>query len=415
MRDTELYRQILGIVAPWEVEEVRVDLPSNLVEVRVVHRGPVACSECGVDTARYDFRQRRWRHLDTCQLRTELVADVPRTKCETHGVHQVKVPWGEAGSRFTALFEALVVDWLLAVEAIKPVAARLGLTWDEVDGIRNRAVARGLARRPKQSPRKIGVDETSFQKRHEYVTVVMNSETGRVIHVADGRGRDSLEGFYDNLGSAVRRICRVTMDMHAPYIEATFRFVKGAATKIAFDKFHVAQLLDRAVDQVRRREARALRREGDETLKGTRYLFLENPAHQSRESWNRLQQIRKITTLAVGRAWGLKEEAMALWRFRSEWGLQRGYSEWKAWADRCRIPEIRKVAATLARHWWGIKNAVLSGATSAGSEALNAGIQRIKRSAAGFRNRRRFADAIYFHFGGLDLYPEELRSIHTKA
>jgi transposase len=107
MRDNELYRRILGIEAPWEVTEVELDLKNRQKgEVRVHVAGSAdrwSCPECGQLCAGYDHLPRRWRHLETCQYPTILVALVPRVQCPEHGVRQVKVPWGEAGSRFTAL------------------------------------------------------------------------------------------------------------------------------------------------------------------------------------------------------------------------------------------------------------------------------------------------------------------------
>lgn len=98
------------------------------------------CPECGETCGRYDTRTRTWRHLDTMQYRTLLTADVPRVKCSEHGVKQVKVPWAEPGSRFTAMFEALVIDWLHEAST-SAVARMLGMSWDEVDGVMSRAVA----------------------------------------------------------------------------------------------------------------------------------------------------------------------------------------------------------------------------------------------------------------------------------
>lgn len=148
MRDTELYAQILGVRKPWEVTGVSLDLRAGEVEVFVGHGSPEAlqCPECGAGAKRYDSRERRWRHLPTCQYRTILVADVPRVRCSEHGVKTVAVPWSDPGSGFTALFEALVIDWLREA-SISAVARRLDLTWDQVDGVMQRAVERGLLRR----------------------------------------------------------------------------------------------------------------------------------------------------------------------------------------------------------------------------------------------------------------------------
>ena len=149
----------------------------------------------------YDTRERRWRHLDTCQYRTILIAAAPRVRCPVHGVGQVTIPWAEAGSRFTALFEALAIDWLREA-SLTAVARQLGLSWDEVDGIQARAVGRGLARRVLTPPQRIGVDETSFQKRPEYVTVVCDLERDVVLHVADEHKETSLADFYQTVGPA---------------------------------------------------------------------------------------------------------------------------------------------------------------------------------------------------------------------
>ena len=124
MRDHELYARILGIQPPWRVRDVELHLEAGEVHVFIAaERGAYRCPSCGKECPRYDSRQRRWRHLDTCQYRTILIADLPRVRCEEHGIAQVAVPWSEPGSRFTALFEALVIDWLL--EASLSAVARL--------------------------------------------------------------------------------------------------------------------------------------------------------------------------------------------------------------------------------------------------------------------------------------------------
>src|SRR5260370_3114063 len=131
----------------------------------------LVCRECGARCPGDDSDERRWRHLDTCQYRTILIAKVARVRCEEHGVRQVRVPWSEERSRFTALFEALVIDWLQASESIAAVAKGMRLSWEEVAGIRSRAVARGLERRGRTKlPSNVGVDETSLPPGHEYTT-----------------------------------------------------------------------------------------------------------------------------------------------------------------------------------------------------------------------------------------------------
>jgi transposase len=409
MRDTDLYQRILGIEAPWVVSEVDLDTPNKQVRVVLRNEQPeLPCPTCGELRPRYDSRHRRWRHLDTCQFQTFIEAEVPRVKCPEHGVLQVRVSWGEPGSRFTALYEALVIDWLKEAGSIAAVARLLGLSWDEVDGIMARAVARGLARRAPKLPRRLGVDETSFQRRHEYVTVLVDQEQGTVVHVGDGRGRNVLDEFFQSFSDRERaEVEFVAMDMWEGYIRPVVEHIPGGEEKIAFDKFHVAKHLGDAVDKVRRQENKALLAQGIETLKGSKYLWLTNPNSLDEARWDRFQPLR-FGTLKTARAWALKEVAMELWDYRSRGWARRAWMRWYAWAIRSRLEPMRKVARTIKNRLEGIVTAVVLGVTNARAEGLNSAIQKIKFTARGFRNRDRFRNAIYFHLGGLDLYPATL-------
>ncbi|MFO8073825.1 MAG: ISL3 family transposase [Polyangia bacterium] len=405
MRDRELYAKILGIERPWKVVEVDLDIREGRVEVHLEHRGgTLHCPECGRAAPGYDVRERRWRHLDTCQYQTILVAKVPRVTCAEHGVLQTRVPWAEPGSRFTALFEALVIDWLQETSA-SGVARQLGLTWDQVDGVMQRAVRRGLARREARLPEHIGVDETSFQKRHEYVTIVHDAQTGAVVHVGDERKKEVLADFYAQFSKEDRaRVQSVAMDMWLPYIQATKDAIPGAENKIAFDKFHIAKHLGDAVDKVRRQEHRELRRQGDESLTKTKYLWLTHPANIRDDHWAAFKALR-TSNLRTARAWAIKETAMQLWHYTSRTWAEKGWIRWYGWAFRCRLAPMKEVGRMIKSHLWGIINAVVTNTTNARAESLNSVVQWMKYTARGYRNRERFRVAIYFHIGGLDLYP----------
>jgi transposase len=387
---------------------VALQLEGGDVEVFVEHGSEgetsLACPVCGKAARRYDMRQRRWRHLDTCQYRTILVADVPRVRCAEHGVKTILAPWSEPGSSFTALFEALVIDWLREATTTA-VARRLGLTWDQVDGVMQRAVRRGLARRTLSVPQHLGVDETSFQKRHEYVTVVADLGSGVVHHVADGKGKTSLAAYYDSFSQAeLAEVKTVAMDMSAAFIAATREAVPEADRKIAFDKFHVAMHLGQAVDRVRREENRSLCQRGDDTLSRTRHLWLYHPDNLPEKHQARFDEL-VAKTLKTSRAWALKELAMEMWESRDRQIATQIFEGWYSWAIRSRLAPIKGVARTMKRHLAGILNAIAAGVTNARLEGINTVIQGIKRAARGFRNRSRFRTAIYFHLGGLHLYP----------
>ncbi|MGH7549999.1 MAG: ISL3 family transposase, partial [Gemmatimonadota bacterium] len=278
MDDRRLYQTILGLTEPWYVSEVEVRAEAEEVVVRLAlpADAPLSCPACGRVAPRYDRSdERRWRHLDTCQYQTLLVARVPRVRCEEHGVRQIAVAWAEDRSRFTALFEALAIR-LLQETTVSGLAALMGLSWDEAAAIQRRAVARGLSRRAAEPLRFVGVDETSFAKRHEYVTVVADLERSRVVWVGDHRRRHTLGEYWSTVPEAERaRVEEVVMDMWDPYIAATRVALPAGAEKIVFDRFHVVQHLNQAVDQVRRAEQRELHQRGDRRLKKTRYLWLK--------------------------------------------------------------------------------------------------------------------------------------------
>jgi transposase len=406
MRDKELYTQILGIRSPWKVADVELSVGAGEVKVFVEQEAGAeqCCPKCGAVCPGYDRRQRAWRHLDTCQFKTILVADVPRVECPEHGVVTVGVPWAEPGSGFTALFEALVIDWLKEA-SVAAVSRQLGLSWNAIDRIMQRAVLRGLERRARLEPTRIGVDETAFRKRHDYVTVVSDQESQTVLHVADDRGQDSLARFYETLSADQRAaIESVAMDMWPAYIRATLDALPEAREKIAFDKFHVAKYLGDAVDKVRRTEHRALLAEGRDDLTRTKHRWLMNPQNMSHRQWRGFKRLRE-STLKTARAWAIKEFAMTLWHYTSRTWAIKAWKRWLVWAVRCRLAPVKKVARMIKAHLWGIINAVVLKADNGGAESINSRIKMIKVRSRGFRNKERFRNAIYFHLGGLDLYP----------
>ncbi len=269
-----------------------------------------------------------------------------------------------------------------------------------------RAVKRGLARREVTSPTHIGVDETSFRKGHDSVTVVTDQPGGHVLHVAEERKTSSLSSYDDTLTEGQKAgLESIAMDMWPADIKATLEQIPEAQSKIAFDKFHVAKYLGGAVDQVRKQEHVALMREGWEDLKGTRYDGLTNLRNLSRPRQCAFKVLR-ASTLKTARAWAIKTLGMRLWHYTSRTWAEKRWKQWYAWAIRSRLGPIKKVARIIKKHLWGILNAVLLQASNGASESMNSRIQGIKTRSRGFRNKQRYIQAIYFHFGGLDLYPE---------
>ncbi len=406
MQDKELYAQILGIGDPWEVKEVDLRLEEDEVVVFVEQKAGtrLECPECGEESAGYDTRRRRWRHLDTCQYKTILEMEQPRVKCREHGVKVVKVPWAEPNSRFTVMFERLVISWLKET-SVAAVSRMMDLSWGSVSGIMERAVGRGLLRRGELKPAHIGVDETSYRRGHDYMTVVTDREKGNVLYVAGGKSAGSLGGFYKGLTEdALEGIKTVSMDMWKGYLKATREYLKDADAKIAIDKFHVARCLTDAVDRTRKKENRELALTGDSRLKGTKYLWLTNPLNMDALRWRMFGPLRQAD-IKTARAWALKETAMGLWNYTSrKWAL-KAWKKWFSLAMRSRLEFVKNAAKTLRRHLDGILNAIVFKADNSIAESNNSRIKMLRNKARGFRNRERFKTAILFHYGGLDLMP----------
>lgn len=408
MQDTKLFETILGLTAPWQVARVELKTADQRVEVWLEHGATRwRCPDCDDELPGFDHAVvRTWRHLDTCQFETHLHAEIPRVQCPTHGVRQVKVPWAEARSRFTLLMERLVIDLIQQCSTVIGACRIARITWDEGWGVMTRAVARGRARKVAHPIPYIGVDEKAFRKGHRYHTIVCDLGRSTVEFVAEDRRTESLAAYYAQLTDGQRAgLKAVAMDMWEPYIGATRDGLPAGAEKIVFDRFHIMREMTTAVDTVRKQEHRGFLRAGDDSpLTGTKYLWLfsdeRRPEHHA-ESFATLQALN----LKVGRAWAIKEALRTLWTYRQGAAVVRFFSQWYGWAVRSRLEPVKKVAGTLKRHLDGVLRFVKHPITNGVAEGLNSKIMSIKRKAGGFRNPSNFTTAIYFHCGGLDLYP----------
>ena len=409
MKDTELYAQILGINPPFNVARVELQTAKGNVSIWVEHEpgARFACPECERSCSLYDHAEERtWRHLDTCQLQTLLHARVPRVNCSEHGIRQARVPWAEPKSRFTLLFERFAIDVMLQTDG-SGAARILGLSWDEVQHLKERAVKRGRARKTHVLPRRIGLDEKAIAKGHSYLTITCDLDRGTVEHLADDRTMESVASYFSTFsGAELAGIEAVAMDMWMPFFQVVSMAVPDAQSKIVFDPFHVVMQATKAVDLIRRRESRELAAQGIRTLIGTKHLWLygrENVPRKRRIEFAALKRAK----LKTARAWALKEMLRELWSCNDHRAAERLHAKWHTWAMRSRLAPMKQVARMVQRHLPNILTYYVHRITNAVSEGINSAIQTIKKRAFGFRNPDNFKTAIYFHCGGLDLYPAD--------
>jgi transposase len=407
MKDKELYAQLLGLQEPWFVNEFRLDVAGKRVDVWLEHGDGKLwfCPECGNARTIYDHAEERvWRHLDSCGFGTYVHARIPRVDCPEHEVKQVRVSWAESQARFTKLFERFAIDVLQQCDVSGSMSI-LNISWKEAWHIKERAVARGRVRKARTVVPKIGVDEKAIAKGHKYMTLVCDIERGVVEHVTEERKKESLEGYFKDLTDEQKTgIKAVAMDMWEPFFQATKDHVPEAEKKIVHDRFHIDKHMTEAVDLVRKQEHRALLKAGDETLSGSKYLWLygkENIPDNRKKEFAAL----KAQDLKVGRAWILKEHLRRFWSFVELGPAKRFWKKWYFWATHSRLEPVKKVAAMIKNHLANVLTYFTHRITNAVSEGLNSKIATIQKMAYGFRNPENFKTAIYFHCGGLDLYP----------
>ena len=407
--DNELqkhYAMLLGIGSPWEVKNVELKLADKQVGIELDWQWgqPARCPECGRECSIHDRApERTWRHLDTMQFTTLIRARTPRSDCPEHGVKTMEVPWAEPHGRFTLLFERFAVEVLLASASVSQACELLGIGWESAHEIMRRAVERGLERRQLEGLKHLGMDEKSFGRGHSYITLLTDLEQSRVLDVVEERTEEAAGQLWQTLTPRQKEAVEaVAVDMWEPFIRTIEHEVPGA--DIVHDKFHVSKYLGEAVDKVRRQEHKELMARGDETLKGTRQLWLYNPenfSEEQREGFGALKDLH----LKVARAWAAKELFSKFWEYQEEGWARRFFKDWFGWVSRSRLKPLVDVARMIQRHLENLLTYLKHHITNAVTEGLNSKIQSIKSNARGFRSFKNYRTRILFFCGKLDLYP----------
>ena len=400
------YSALLGLDDSWVVEDVDLNLAGSEVIIHLSHAGGgLVCAACGDCCSQADRApERTWRHLDTMQFKTEIKAAVPRSSCKECGIKTIAVPWAGKHSRFTLMFEALAIGVLQASANVSKAAGLLGLSWDAMHAIIERSVDRGLARRSVDDIKHVGMDEKSFGKGHDYVSVLTDIDNRRVLEVVPERTIEAADKLWETLTETQKaEVESVSMDMWQAFMTSANKNVPAA--EIVHDKFHIAKYLVEAVDKVRRAENKTLKSEGNQTLTGSRQLWLYNVENLDDDRYDRLMEIQRAD-LKTGRAWAIKENFRYFWDYVYAGNAEKFFKRWYGWAIRSRLDPIKKVAVMLKKHLSGLLSYFRHRVTNAISEGFNSRIQSIKSSARGFRNFANYRLRILFFCGKLDLLPE---------
>src|ERR1035437_6502830 len=298
------------------------------------------------------------------------------------------------------VFSAYDRDDATAGAVITQAVEFWGMTAQE---IMRRAVERGLERRQLEDLKHLGMDEKSFKRGQSYVTLLTDLDQSRVLDVVQERTSEAADQLWETLTPEQKQTVEaVAVDMWEPFIRTIEKQVPDA--DIVHDKFHVSKYLGEAVDQVRRQEHKELMAQGDETLKGTRQLWLYNPENFSPEQIEEFSALKDLE-LKVARAWAAKELFSKFWNYQEEGWARRFFKDWFGWVSRSRLKPVVEVAQMLKRHLDNLLTYLKHHITNAVTEGLNSKIQSLKSAARGFRNFRNYRIRILFFCGKLNLYP----------
>jgi transposase len=330
--------------------------------------------------------------LAILSFRIFLESDLRRVRCRRCGVRSEQVVWARTGSLFTRDFEDQVAG-LTRVTDKTTVKRLFEISWITVGRIASRVVREKLDPTRLDSLAYIGIDEFSYQRRHKYITIVMDHENREPVWVAEGKSAQTLNRFFDELGEErCRAIQLVTIDMSNAFIEVVKQRCPNA--QVIFDRFHVERLLHDALDQVRRQEVAQLPNAHRSDLKKTRFLLLKAPWNLKRDERERLSHLEKANR-KLFRAYLLKEDFLAAYDYAHPGWARSRFLRWIPWAKRSRLQPFRRVAATVQKHLDGILNFFRYRLTNGPLEGINNKIRLISHRAYGFRSAKTLAAMIF--------------------
>lgn len=416
MRATTAFKRLLRLDG---VRVTNVEFLTGATVVSVaLRRRKLLCPICGHGTAAaYEARRRdisRWRHLDLGTWRLEVRAELRRLRCPAHGVRVEAVPFARHGSGFTTDFEALVA-WL-ATKTDKTTITRLvRIDWETVGRICARVVADELDPSRLDGLFEIGVDEVSWRKHHNYLTLVTDHRTRKVVWGAKGKDAKALDGFFDELGAErAAQLSAVSMDMGPAFAKSVRAEGHAPQAAICFDPFHVVKAMTDALEELRRDIWQQMRQLPDPAVakrfKGARWALLKNPADLTVAQANTLRSIRRNGG-AMWRGYQLKEAGRAI--FAGDLDPTEAIElldRWCSRAQRSRLGPFVKAAATVRKHRDGIVAAVRYGLNNGLIEGLNNKVRLIIRRAYGFHSADAALALVMLSCG-----PIELRLPHEQV
>ncbi len=400
MRDTNLLQLALGLTPPWTVTRSDFDPEAQRLDIEIdfAPGSRFPCPHCGAaDCPAYDTQRMSWRHLNFFQHQAYLNARVPRVRCDTCGIKQVHVPWARPDSGFTLLFEALLMTMLSAMP-VRTVAKMVGEHDTRLWRVLHHYVDQARARADASTVTRVAIDETAARRGHDYITLFVDIDQARVLFATEGKDAATVAAFADDLaahGGDAEAIDEVCIDMSPAFIKGTAEHLPNAA--VTFDKFHAVKIVNDAVDQVRRAEQK-----GQSVLRGTRYIWLRNPANLSDRQQATLDSL-PTRHLKTARAYQIRLAFQDLYHQPSAEAGAGFLKKWYFWATHSRLAPMIDAARTVKHHWHGILRWFDSRIANGLIEGINSLVQAAKAKARGYRSTRNLKAIVYLLAGKLDL------------
>jgi transposase len=350
-------------------------------------RESCCCAVCGsADVIGKGGRRRRFRTVPIGGKPVYLELAVPRVECRQCGaVRQVRIGFADPRVSYTRSFERYALE-LSKSMTIKDVANHLGITWDVIKEIQKRSLKRRFGKPKLKHLKQIAIDEISTGKGHRYVTIVMDLESGAVVHVGEGKGGDALKPFWKRLRASGAKIEAVATDMSPAYIDAVVTHLPNAT--LVFDRFHVIKLYNEKLSELRRDLHRQLEDTMEKSvLKGIRWLLLKRPEHldPTRNEPERLEEALRLNE-PLSIAYYLKEELNEIWDQEDQEAAEALLMDWILYAESTGIRMLINFAKTLRAHALGILAYYDHPISTGPLEGTNNKIKTMKRQAYGFRD-----------------------------
>jgi transposase len=408
VRKSKLWKKLLHVehvvLEDGDIETAPDGSEIAVVRLRPDHRHRLRCPACGRRCRFYDAGdgRRRWRTLDLGVLRCFVEAAAPRVRCPRHGVLTAAVPWARPGSRFTVAFEEHAA-WICAQMPWTKAAKLLRVTWRTLQSTVERVVTglRGGKDRL-DGVRRIGIDEKAWRKGHRYITVIIDHDAGRIIWAAEGRNKETLAKFFDDLGQERAGLLTHVSADGADWIHDVVR-EKAPQALICLDAFHVVKWAGEKLDELRRRLAGELRVAGKAdqaaSLGQGMWALRKNPAGLSPGQRQSLAQIA-ADNKQLYTAYLMKEQLREVFKVKGERGkaLLAGLI---SCASHSRIPEFTALAKSLRRFQQLIWNTLDHAVSNGRVEGINTQLAALTVRARGFRSAEAFIAMAELTCGGL--------------